>query len=431
MKDVIKSIIRDFHSSQVKESFPRRIKLPINAKTIISVIGVRRSGKTYLLFNTIKQLIENGINIEKILYVNFEDERLDLGVDNLDLLLQSYMELYPEHNLESCYFFFDEIQNVNGWEKFIRRVYDTVSTNIYITGSNSKLLSTEIATSLRGRTITYTLYPLSFKEFLSFNGIYDSYHGTKQRIKVINNYEQFLRYGGFPELIDLPEDLRIRKLQNYFDTIIYKDLIERYEVRHPTILKYFLKKILVQITKPLSVNRIYNELKSQGYKISNNLLYEYLDYINSTFTAILIPKFDFSEIKQLKSEKKAYAIDNGILTATNFSYSNNYGALLENMIALEFLKYELDITYFKNNLECDFIVKVNSNFYPVQVSYTFDYSGTIDREINGVIKACKYVNNKYGLIITNDYENKIEKDNITIELVPAYKYMLDMEKYFL
>ena len=430
MKDAIKSIIKDFHSSKIKESRPRRIKLPIDVNTIISVIGVRRSGKTFLLFNTIKQLLNNGINIKKILYINFEDERLNLKHGDLDLILQSYMELYPEYNLNSCYFFFDEIQNVDGWEKFIRRVFDTITNNIYITGSNSKLLSTEIATSLRGRTISYTLYPLSFKEYLDFNDIDNSYYGTRQKISVLKHYNDFLKFGGFPELLDLPQDLKIKRLQNYFDTIIYKDLIERFEIGNPTILKYFLKKVLVQITKPLSVNKIYKELKSQGYKISNNLLYEYLDHINSTFAAILIPKFDFSEMKQLKSEKKAYSIDNGILTATNYSFSGNLGALLENMIALEILKYEMDITYFKTNLECDFIVKNKLNYYPVQVCYSLTYSGTLDREIKGLIKACKYVNSPQGLIIANDYEDKIEKDNIKIDIIPAFKFMLNMEKYF-
>ena len=431
MKEAIKSIIRDFHTSELKDSRPRRIQLPVDANTIISVIGVRRSGKTYLLYNTIKHLVSKGINIEKILYINFEDERLNLATDDLDLILQSYMELYPEYNLNSCYFFFDEIQNVDGWEKFIRRIYDTITKNIYITGSNSKLLSSEIATSLRGRTITYTLYPLNFKEYLDFNEVSHSYYGTMQKVNVLKNYDAFLKFGGFPEILDLPQDLKIKKLQNYFDTIIYKDLIERYEIGNPTILKYFLKKVLVQITKPLSVNKIYKELRSQGYKISNNVLYEYLDHINSTFAAILIPKFDFSEIKQIKSEKKAYSIDNGILTATNFSFSGNYGALLENMIALEFLKYEMDITYFKSNLECDFIVKSNLNYYPVQVGYSLLYSGTLDREIKGLIKACKYVNSRQGFIIANEYEDKIEKDDIKIDIIPAYKFMLNMEKYFM
>ena len=430
MKDIFKTIIKDFHTSKLKDTKKRRIELPIGSNAIISVIGVRRSGKTFLLFETIKRLLASNVPIEKILYINFEDERLDLRAKDLDLLLQSYLELYPQNDLKSCYFFFDEIQNVNGWEKFIRRVFDTINTNIFITGSNSKLLSTDIATSLRGRTMTFTIYPLDFREYINFKNIDTDYYGSKQKAELFNSYMEFLQYGGFPEILELPQSLKIRRLQNYFDTIIYKDLIERYQIKHPLVLKYFIKKIFNQITKPLSVNKIYNDLKSQGYKISNNMLYEYLEYIKTTFTALLIPKFDFSEIKQLKSDKKAYSIDNGLLTATNFSFSKNYGALFENMLALEFLKYEKQIYYYKNVYECDFVVQNGNDYRPVQASYSLQQQETFDREIKGLIKACEYFKVKQGFIITNDYEDNMSKNGISIQFVPAYKFMIDIKKYF-
>jgi len=169
MKNVLKTIIADFHSQRLRPVLPRTTILPVNSGIIISVIGVRRSGKTYLLYDTIKRLISAGIQKRNIVYINFEDERLSLQKDGLDLILQAYLELYPENDLAECYFFFDEIQNVDGWEKFVRRIYDTISRNIYISGSNSRLLSTEIATELRGRSVSYTLYPLSFSEYLDFN----------------------------------------------------------------------------------------------------------------------------------------------------------------------------------------------------------------------------------------------------------------------
>lgn len=429
MKELLKTVIKDFHNSTLKPSHSRIINLPLNTKTIISVIGVRRAGKTFLLYETIKSLLKKQVPIESILFLNFEDERFHFEAKDLDLVLQAYYELYPEQSYKDCYFFFDEIQNVTGWEKFIRRVFDTVSQNIYITGSNSKLLSSEIATSLRGRTISYTLYPLTFREYLNFLDVSPSYYGTRQKVNVLKWYKQFLHFGGFPELFKLPDDIKIKRLQNYFDTIIYKDLIERYEISNPVILKFFLKKILVQITKPLSVNKLYNDLKSQGYKISNNALYEYLDYIQATFAALLIPKFDFSEIKQHKSEKKAYAIDNGFLTATNYSFSKNLGALFENMIATELLKAEKEILYFKKNTECDFIIKEGADYYPIQASYEMDSADTKEREIKGLMNACKYVNASKGVIITNEYEESINLENIEIQIVPAYKFMLNMDDY--
>ena len=321
---------------------------------------------------------------------------------------------------------FDEIQNIKGWEKFIRRVFDTVSKNIFITGSNSKLLSEEIATELRGRTISYTLYPLSFKEYLSFIKADTEYFGTSQRINILNHFRTFMIYGGFPELIELDETLKIKKLQDYFNSIIYKDLIERYNISNPAILKFFLKRILSQVTKPVSINKIYNDFRSLGYKISNNLLYQYSDYIQTSYTSVFINKFEYSEIKQAKSEKKAYAIDNGILSAVDYSFSENLGKLLENLIALELLKSGKELMYFKNNLECDFIFRDKNSFYPVQVSYSVHDADTKEREIKGLLLACEYLKVKKGTIVTYEDNEIIKINNINIEVVPAYRYILEV-----
>ena len=425
MKNVLKTIIADFHSTRLRSSLKRNVELPVDSGTIISVIGVRRSGKTFLLYETIKRIMGNGVPKHNILYINFEDERITLNQDQLDLILQAYQELYPKLDLAECSFFFDEIQNIKGWEKFVRRVFDTVSKNIFITGSNSKLLSTEIATELRGRTISYTLYPLSFEEYLRFNKAGSEYFGTSQKITILSHFSKFMIFGGFPELIDLDETLKTKKLQDYFNTIIYKDLIERYNISNPSVLKFFLKRILSQVTKPVSVNKIYNDLRSLGYKVSNNLLYEYSDYIQASFTSVFINKFEYSEIKQAKSEKKAYAIDNGILSAVDFSFSENHGKLLENLTALEILKSGRELMYFRDNLECDFIIRDKKTFSPVQVSYSIQDSDTDEREINGLLRACEYLKVKKGTIVTFEEEDNLEINDIKINVLPAYKYYLE------
>jgi len=425
MKNVLKNIIVNFQTTKLKASLKRNVQLPLNSGIIISVIGVRRSGKTYLLYETIKRILESGLPKKKILYINFEDERLTLDHDELDLILQAYQELYPKLDLTECYFFFDEIQNIGGWEKFVRRIFDTVSKNIFITGSNSRLLSTEIATELRGRTISYTLYPLSFEEYLRFSKADTGYYGTSQRISILNHFNTFLVYGGFPELINLDKTLKIKKLQDYFNSIIYKDLIERYNISNPAVLKFFIKKILSQVTKPVSINKIYNDLKSLGYKISNNLLYEYSDYIQTSYTSIFINRFEYSEIKQAKSEKKAYAIDNGILSAVDFSFSENYGKLLENLTALEILKSGKDLMYFKDNLECDFIFRDKKSFFPVQVSYSIQDPDTKQREIKGLLSACEYIKAKKGTIVTYEEEDTFNSNNIGIDVIPAFKFILE------
>lgn len=425
MKYVLKTIIADFQSERLRPVLQRNMILPVNTGIIISVIGVRRSGKTYLLFDTIKRLIAAGIQKKNIVYINFEDERLNLEKNQLDLILQAYLELYPGKDLSKCYFFFDEIQNVYGWEKFIRRLYDTISRNIYITGSNSRLLSTEIATELRGRSVSYTLFPLSFSEYLGFNQAEKEYTATMQKIKLAEHFRTFMLYGGFPELIGLDDTMKIKKLQDYFNTIIYRDLIERYNISNPAVLKFFLKKILSQVTKPVSVNRIYNDLRSMGYRIGNNTLYEYAEYIQTSFASLMINKFDFSGIRQAKGEKKAYAIDNGILTAVDYSFSENHGKLLENLVALELLKSGKEVMYFSDNRECDFIISDKLAYSAIQICYSLKGSETYERETDGLVVACEYLKLNRGTILTYEEESEVKKGNITIEILPAYKYILE------
>ena len=424
MKDRLKEIILENQNTKRPSPTTRLIDIPTNLEKIITITGARRSGKTYLLFQKIEELIEKGVRNEQILFLNFEDERLKLETEHLDLILQAYSEIHPEIDFNDTYFFFDEIQNVKGWEKFIRRVYDTKSRHIFITGSNSKLLSTEIATALRGRTLTFTVYPLSLKEYLNFNNVEIKLYPQKNRSKIIHFTQQFLNKGGFPETLFIDDKNRLKILQEYFNVMIFRDIVERYNINNVGTLKFFIKKIFASVTKPFSINKAYNDLKSLGYKISNKYLYEYFDYCNAVFISRSVNKFNFSEIKQEKSDKKAYLIDNGLLSSIEFSVSSDRGKLLENMVALEFLKAEKEIFYFKGINECDFIIKEKNSYLPVQVSYDISDSETKKREIKGLNEACKHLGVSNGLIITFDSEDKFTHKNIEVNVVPVYKYFL-------
>ena len=424
MKATIKSIILENQGLDFPLIIPRNIAIPTDLDIIVSLIGARRSGKTYILYETIKTLLKQGIKKEQILFINFEDERLNLDREKLDLIIQAYTELFPELALKDCYFFFDEIQNVNGWEKFVRRIFDTKSRHIFITGSNSKLLSTEIATELRGRTITYTIYPLSLSEYLDFNKVDKKLYPQNNKSRVIHYTQKYLRAGGFPETVFFDEAIRIKILQEYFNVMIFRDIIERYKVANSETLKFFIKKLFSGITKPFSINKAYNDIKSLGYKISNKYLYEYFDYCNAVFISRSINKFDFSEIKQAKGDKKTYIIDNGLLSSIEFSVSENKGKLLENMVALEFLKAGKELFYFKKNYECDFIVRKNNEMLPVQVAYELNNSDTKARELRGLFEACNYLKLKAGTIITFDEEDEFTYKDIKVNVIPVYKYFL-------
>ena len=261
MKNIIKNIISDFHKRQNPKYIGRKQNIPIDSNKIITIIGARRSGKTYFLYQLMDKLPPT-VDRSEIIYINFEDERLNLKAEDLNLILESYYELYPAKK-KPLYFFFDEIQNIQNWEKFVRRIYDTISKNIFITGSSSKLLSKEIATSLRGRSISYEIYPLMFDEYLKFKDIDAAdVSSTKNKAKIVNAFSQYLYSGGFPETINFNKDLRLKTLQSYLDVMIYRDIIERYEVKNPIALKYFIKKSLSNVSNYLSVNKLFNELKS-------------------------------------------------------------------------------------------------------------------------------------------------------------------------
>ena len=424
-KEIIKNLITDFYEKGIPPVKSRLLQIPINSKKIIALTGVRRSGKTYHLYNIIEKLTREKVEISNCLYFNFEDERIDEKTFEFNSIIESYQELYPKNDLSKCYFFFDEIQNIDGWERFVRRVYEQISDNVFITGSNSKLLSKEISTSLRGRSINYEIYPLNFKEYLDFKDIEINLNSTRSVSKIINAFEKFLSGGGFPELIFIDGEIKDRVLQEYFNVMIFRDLIERYEITQTAILKYFCKRVIGNSAKEFSVNKIYNEIKSQNYKISKDTIYEFQDYIESIYLAFFIPKYLPSVVKQEFSRKKAYSIDNGLATSVDTFFIRNKGSALENLVFLELVKSGKNIFYYHGNYECDFLLIENEKVSEaIQVCYNISDSDTKKREEQGLLNACNEYKLKRGWVLTLSDEQKYTIDGITIEIMPAYKYFL-------
>lgn len=425
MKEKIKEILFENQDYEVGNIVSREhIDIPLDSGLVVSLIGSRRSGKTYLLYDQIRRLRQQGIAKTNIVFINFEDERLVFAQQDLDLILQAYQEMYPDIPLREVYFFFDEIQNVTGWEKFVRRMFDSRSKKLFVTGSNSKLLSTEIATELRGRTLSFTVHPFSFREFLTASGVAPSFQTQAQKSKIIKLSEQFLHEGGFPELVSLDKRLKTKMLQEYFNVMIFRDIVERFAVSNPDVLKFFIKKIFAGVSVPFSVNKAYNDLKSMGYKVSNMYLYEYMDHCNAVFMTQTVCKFDYSEIKQSKSDKKVYVIDSGLLAAVDFKASDNRGTLLENAVAMEFLKQGKELFYHKDTHECDFVVKDAMRYVPVQVSWSVAEQDTRRRELRGLLSACQLLKSQSGIIITFDEEAQLTIEDVAVRVVPFYKYFV-------
>lgn len=430
MKSLIKSLILEFQSKIPITCFPRETRLPLNSGKIISVCGVRRCGKTYVLFDTINQLIiHNKVNINQILFFSFDDERLQFERENLNIIMEAYQELFPDIKMEHVYLFFDEIQMANGWESFIRRLYDSVTKNIFITGSNSKLLATEIATSLRGRTLQFEIFPLNFKEYCRFKNINTNYHIAANKAKLINGFHQFLNKGGFPELVLNDYHYFENTLQEYYHIMLYKDLIERYDIKNMPILKYFINRLLSNLTKPTPVNKIYLEIKSAGLKTSKNILYDLLDKLEAIYFIQRLPKYNQSVLKtELANERKSYFIDNGLINALKYQYTDDFGKLFENMI-FHWLRtqipFQRGLFFFKEKKECDFIWLDREKPYKIiQACWNISDNNTLKREVEGIAEAAAYLKCNNAIILTAEQEKEITINHLKITMAPAWKQML-------
>jgi predicted AAA+ superfamily ATPase len=422
-KDLLKTIITDNQKRELPAIWPRILEIPLKSKKIITLTGVRRSGKTYHLWSIIKRLQTQGVKRKQIIYINFEDERLDLTVGELDKVIQSYRELYPEQNLSKCYFLFDEVQEAAGWEKFVARIYNSISRHLFITGSNATLLSKEIATALRGRTLTFEVYPFSFREFVDVSEKKPDKNSSQGKAKLVNLFEQFLMQGGFPELLKLDVSLRNKALQEYFNVMVLRDLIERYQIKQAAILKYFCKRVIGNTASEFSIHKIYNELKSQGYKISKDTIYAFQDYVEAVYLTRFITKYSPSVVKRELSQKKSYVIDQGLGAALDYKVSQDKSRIFETTVALELIKRGKQITYLQNGFECDFLVlKKDKVIQAIQVSYDLSGSETRAREIKGLLQACRQFKLNTATIITPDRQETITQDGIVIEIVPAWDY---------
>ena len=422
MKSIIKEILLTYQNKDYSDAKDRDLLVDNSTNKIISIVWPRRSGKSYFLFNYIQKLKNNWLEKSDFLYINFEDERLDFNYKNLWIIIEAYRELYPFKKIENSYLFFDEIQNIDGWEKFIRRTNDEWFNNIFITWSNSKLLSKEISTSLRGRSLTYEILPLDFKEYLYFKWIeIENIYKKEDKALALLYFDIYLKWWGFPEIIDFSEEIKIKTLQEYFDVMIYNDIIERYKVKDLSLLKDFIKRLLQTTTKEFSVNKISNELKSMWYRFDKNIVYNYLEYLENIYFWKIINKFDFSLKKQYLI-KKFYSIDNWFLNSLSFSFSDNYWKLLENLVYLYLYKnYSENVYFIKNkNLDIDFFVVNKKQKEIYQVCYDITDKNK-EREFWNLEKTMKDYSCKKWYLITRDqnYEYK------NIEVKPYYLLFLE------
>jgi predicted AAA+ superfamily ATPase len=420
LRKVIKDILKENEGITFKNLKERTFDIDslFNKKTgkIITFTGFRRVGKTCLLLLVMERL-KNALCI----YFNFEDERLPESTEVLTQLLYAVEERYHK---KPEYLFLDEIHIIPGWGKFLRRIHDQ-GYKVFVTGSSSKLGLKEIPTELRGRTLNYTILPLSFREYLSFKGVtMDDDPDSHQEVEMNRLFDHYLVYGGFPELFDAGELERKEVIQEYFRTLVQRDLIERFNIKEEALLISLVKLILNSLT--ISISKLTNTLKSMGFRCSKNTISNYITYMEKSFFLYQALFYSLKVKDQLQYPRKVYFIDSGFLKY--LSLNPDRSRSLENLVAVELKRRGYDLYYWRNTKgeEVDFVVLENEKSQVhqlIQVSYDISLPDTREREIRALKKGMKHFGLKQGIILTLNQEESIIEGEFEINLVPITKWI--------
>ena len=419
-RDTLKQIMIDQKDIYLNNPIiPRHYPLEDNVNYCF--VGIRRTGKSYMMYQQIRHLEANGVPLSQIVYVNFEDERLlEMTADDLNTILEIGLEISGTDN--KPYLFLDEIQNIDGWEKFVRRIAD-MKYRINITGSNSKMLSGEIASTLGGRFVIMNIYPYSFSEYLIANGRKMDYLGTistKDKADVLSQYNEYVSNGAFPELVGIKNKRTF--LSSIYQTVYLGDIITRNKVTNDFAIRLILKKIAESITKPLSYTRLTNILKSTGVSLGKQTVINYVGYMTDSYLLLTLQNYA-AKLVEKETSPKYYFMDTGLLGLLLLDCKS---AQLENLVAIELIRrYGVENVYFfENHVEIDFYVP--SQKLAIQVSMqVLDNMDTKERETRAFVKLKNFIPDAKCILITNSEEGTLNLDGIQIDVVPVWKWLLD------
>ncbi len=431
MQELFEKLIIDSQSRRQPVLTEREVVLPEIEGKVNALIGMRRSGKTFFLFQQKKKLIERGVPSDRIMHLSFEDERiLPLDASDLHFVTDAYYKLYPEFRSKKCYFFFDEIQNVKGWESYLRRIQDTENADITITGSSAKMLSQEISTSLRGRGISTEILPFSFREVLVHRGIELDRRdrpSSSDISKLQSVFDAYIRTGGFPEIQKIHEQHRVRVLQEYVDAVIFRDIVERHEISNFKALRYLIRFLLTNSACLFSINKFYNDIKSQGLKVSKDTLFKHLDYVTQAYLLFTVSIHSKSERARMVNPQKVYVIDTGIAASYSISDRIDYGHFMENIVYLDLRRRNYEtIEYYRTEKGCevDFIASKLDKIDLIQVCSNLDNEETRNRELRALRDAMKETGIKNSILISLHTEETLALKEGTVKIIPVYLWLL-------
>lgn len=420
-KEILKRVIvenREF-ISKIPGQFIERdcFRLPEKTRKVVVLYGVRRSGKTYLLYQLMKE------NPHNSLYIDFEDERLDgFSVQDFEKLREAFYELFPELIGQKVFFLLDEVQVVEGWEKFCRRLVEKSPAEVITAGSSSKIYPENISTQLRGRAWSIEVFPFSFKEFVSFKGLVpdEIMLASDERFKLVGFLNEYLRWGGFPEIATAGSDFEKQKIsEEYLDALFFKDLVERCEISNLPLLKSLRNKIFSSFSTRFTLTSFHKKMKG-SFPFSMDLLYRYYQHLLDSKTVFEIRKYSDSEYRRTRNPAKVYIIDP--VLSHKIAHDDS-ARVLENIVFIELLRRNFTIHYFSNGSECDFIVSKDGETGVFQVTYRIE-EGNREREINGIVEAAQRVRTNVGTILTFNEADELSEAGIDIKIIPAWKWLL-------
>ena len=434
--DLIETLIGDFHERPLPALTEREIVLPTVPDKAVVVIGMRRSGKTFTLFQEMERLLRDGLDKRHILYLNLEDDRLgEPDLSTLDRVLETYYRMNPEARSSGAHLFFDEIQTVEGWARFGRRVLDTESARLFVSGSSAKLLSTEVSTEFRGRGYAVEVLPFSFRESVRHAEIElpASTPGARKRSQLENHLRSYLEVGGFPEVQGLDVRVRIQILQDYVELVLLRDVIERHRITNVPATRAFAAGLLQNTGNLFSVNKAYRDMKSRGIDVGKDTLYGLLDILEDSYLAFNVSVFRSSHRARQAVPKKVYAVDPGLALAVSHVAAEDLGARLETAVYLELRRRfgrarEGTISYYvtSSGREVDFVmgdpeVSVGRSLF--QVCADISDEETRDREVRGLREAMAELGLREATIVTLDTSEELTVDEGVIQITPAWAWM--------
>lgn len=433
-KNEFKILMEDFWSRDIPKFTPRELKTVFIEGSALSIVGPRRAGKTFRTYQLINELLDSKKDIRSICRVQFNDHRFaNIKREELHLIDEVYYELNPLRRSKSdVYFIFDEIHRIDGWEDYILYLLDRPNHKVVVTGSTSKLLKGNIATQLRGKNFSTTLLPFSFREFVThyYSASILESKTSSDRDVLRNMFHRYIEQGGFPGLLNLDKDFHVELLQNYWDTMLFRDIIEAHSDERINVLTFsaFAQAIIARIACPVTINKLKNNLKELGLKFSSNAFYNFIKYLEEAFVMFPVYIYSKSDAIRNRNPMKFYCVDWALASSITPGGCTDITRQFENMVFIELKRRGYIVSYYKTrkDYEIDFIAtsQKSKETILIQVAYSIKSKEVFERETRGIAETCDYLKISNAYIITADEESELKLEKRIVKVVPYWKWAI-------